>query len=120
MTMLSDLPVGAVFSFGAVVTGQGAFDLLSKDNTVQAHVTVDPVALTLAGTLTQPPTAIPVQVVSAPFAINDVISDDNTGALFVVRDVWLSPTGFCWSNTTSRAAIYSTTGFTKVGTATVT
>lgn len=116
MTMLSDLPVGAVFSFGAVVTGPGAFDLLSKDSTVQAHVTINPSTLALSGTLLNPPTAVPVQVVSAPFAVGDVI-EDATGAAYVVRDVWLSPTGFCWSNTTNRGAIYTTTGYTKVGTA---
>ena len=119
MTVLTDLPVGAVFSFGAVVTGAGTFDLMSKDDTVQAHVAIDLNTLALTGTLTQAPNLIPVEVVTAPFAINDVVADGD-GATFVVRDVWLSPTGFCWSNTANRAAIYSTAGFTKVGTATVT
>jgi hypothetical protein len=117
MTMLSDLPVGALFSFGAQLTAANQFNLLSKDKQVQATVTIDPNTGALSGQLLVAPNQIPVQVVSAPFNVNDVVTDTN-GAAYVVREVWLASTGFCWSNTTNRATVYTTAGFTKVGTAT--
>jgi len=115
--MLADLPVGAVFSFACRVTGPGTFDLLSRDRQVRATLVLDPNTLAVTGQLAQPPNLTPVEVVSAPFNVGDIVVDAK-GAAYVVRDTWLGSNGFCWSNTTNRGSVYTTAGFTKVGTAT--
>ena len=122
MATLADLPVGSVFAFATKVTDRGAdtmtLDLLSQDESVQATIATATDG-TITGQLLKPPDQIPVEAVTVPLTEGAVVVRDDTGETMVVRAVWLSPRGFVWSSAPDRRTVYTTAGWTVIGTATL-
>lgn len=121
-TTIAEVPVGTAFVMAARVAGRVAggdtdLDLFTTDTTVQGSITIDN-ALAVTGAMNFPLDEIGISVAAQPFAIGDVVQG-GAGETFVVRDIWATSTGFNWSNTVDRRVVYSTAGFTKIGTATL-
>ena len=123
--MLADVPVGASFALGARLTANDAaglhLALLTRDRQVigQQLIATD---LVISGLLTENPAAIPVSLAGRPFSAGDVVVSDTTRETMVVRDAWLDTASgeFHWSNSPTRRPAYTTQGWNRVGTATIT
>jgi hypothetical protein len=122
MTTLADLPVGAAFLLAARITSKDqsglGLALYVADRIQQGTLQVAP-DLTVTGALANPASQVQVTSIGRPFQVGDIVIIDNTQETMVVRAAWVSPDGFMWSNSPDRRAVYTTTGATKVGTATL-
>jgi hypothetical protein len=123
MAILTTLPVGSLFLLGARVASRSVqqgigLTLYAADKTPVATLQLVP-DLTITGLISVDPATIGVTTITRPFAVGDVVTSDVTGETMVVRASWVDVEGFFWSNTTDRSPVYSTRGWTAVGTATL-
>jgi hypothetical protein len=121
-TTIAQVPIGGSFAMTAKVTGRTtstSLDLYTADSTVQGSIAIDG-ALAVTGTMARALDQIGVSTAGLPFAVNDIVKSATTGEVMVVRDVWTdAAAGALWSNTTDRRTRYSTTGWTRIGAATI-
>lgn len=100
----ADLPTGSTGTIPVRVNADGSLDLISGDGT-----TVGTVKHTAGVTVT------PVAIAAA---VGDVLMEQTTGDTRVVR--WVSDDGERWSSGQSTRPQFTTDGWVKVGTATLT
>lgn len=121
-TVIDDVTVGGTFTITAEVTsrsgGDTHLDLFTDSTTVQGSIVLH-ADLSVTGTMNYGTGLIGVQATSVAFTVGDVVSSDLTGECMVVRDSWIDSGGPEWSNTTTRATSYSTTGWTVIGSASI-
>jgi hypothetical protein len=124
-TDLDQLPVGSIILFGARLEQRDPttglrFRIFSRDRIARATLQVAP-DLSVTGQFLFPPGQVPVDPTTVPFAVGDVVTNDQTAETLVVREVWstVEQYGFLWSNTLKRRPAYTPDGWTKVGTVTL-
>jgi hypothetical protein len=125
-TDLGQLPVGSIVLFGARLEERDPttglrFRLFTRDRIARAQLQIAP-DLSITGSFLFPPSQVPVDPTTVPFAVGDVVINDQTSETLVVREVWstVEQYGFLWSNTLKRRPVYTPDGWTKAGTMTFT
>lgn len=121
---LVDMPVGSTFKLKArLVSDNGttmAVELLQNDGSVHGEIDITKATGVITGALTVALADTLVEPVAIALEIGDVVQSQATGEVVVVQAVNLGPDGTLWSTATSGAPTYQGTGWTRVGTATIT
>jgi hypothetical protein len=119
---MDNVTVGGSFNMTATVTlrdGSGThLNLFTGDTTVQGAITIATgAAPAVTGNMTNSTSTTPVTSSGQTFTVGQIVSSNLTGEVMVVRDSWIDAGGAKWSNTTNRGNIYSTAGWSVIGTA---
>jgi hypothetical protein len=103
-------------------TGAPTFSISTQQATSSASTTVATITVatdgSVSGTIAGAPSTLPVRTVAEPLPVDAIVEHDQTTETKVVRDSWLGPDGWMWTDRLDRGLPYRVEGWRQIGTAT--
>jgi hypothetical protein len=120
---LTSLPVLSTFRLSARIASDDgttmAIELLQPSGAVHGEIDITKTTGVVVGALTVALEETLVEPIAIALNLDDVVMELSTGRTLVVRALGLGPNGDLWSDSTAGGTTYPSTGFTRVGTATL-